>query len=1064
MILIFIDEPIYAQFDNKSQLLLNAKSAKYSKDNLYSGAVGIQNDLGSLKGFNNTEIPVFITYNTGGIKVQDHASIVGTGWQINVVSFISRNVIGSPDEKPTNGYFGGAKGLVVDGPMPKDTALKVESGEYDTEPDDYYLNLNGVSLKFRFNKNGIPSFINTNDYSFIKTPFQVPVSDEWIVKDIFGNKYVFGGSSSFIESMSTSEKTRNLPINKNFVATWYLKEINLYESHETITYDYIQGAPITYKRYSYKKVKAEHITKTSKLEKKLLWFTVRRSSTEVSTNPIINQEWDSGIEYEISSPKYLKTITSSIQKVDFSYGQDRLDLLGGYFLKDIVYQNLDNTQLKKYKFNTSYKQASPFTSSSPDSYRLYLNSIELIDKAGNESIKLYSYTYNSTSLPPRNSDLTDHWGYYSINGSRFPTHLSNNKLPNSENSKAGSLEKIQFHTGGYTKYTFENNQYYDGNKKINQIAGGLRIAKIEEFENENTLSLSTSYRYVYDDNKSTGKLGLSYVPYSYKIDNELSRSIAFNTQFSSINILPGFQIGGGSPSVIIDTFAPIPPYLNNSIYSFPGANSFFQNANLQQQVAQDIIGLFRCACQTSSITTDFTITSSVPFINMSEDSYSKIGYSEVTIVKENNGKEVLKFTDIVDYPDSFLQFVVGGDGKQKLLGNKPYFLTPMSPPFTPTTSKEYARGLLKEVLTYNNSNVLVDKIVNQYEERTFGEPINGLRVFLGKIKSTTFNVPSNEFAFQGENVYFNIGYYSVLRKQMILQSSNKILPINEVINYTYDSIYPSLLINEVITNSDNKIYTSRNIYVKNSNEFSFNTTDEIAGLNLLKSNNQWGVKIGEVKKINNQNIDELKIGYKVSNSTSFPFNIYKKSTGDYEFIKQSINYDLQGRMINYIDELSRPVTLIYQNNTSNNLKNKLLNCNHDEFFFENFESVGNNTDAHTGNKGFSGSYTPQFTPVNQRKYVLSYWYKDNGKWKFSGLLTFSSQTISGIIDDVSIHPIDAACSSYLFDESSNLKSEINSSHKTIFYEYDNFHRLKTVRDSELNIIKSINYNYRAIAP
>lgn len=108
----------YAQFDNKSQTIrvasggFSSEMAENPEVNLYNGVVNISNQLGILHGKNGSKLPIFQSYQSSGIKVQDYSSIIGLGWNLNVISSISRNVRGLPDEG-SNGYFGGQKGNVI---------------------------------------------------------------------------------------------------------------------------------------------------------------------------------------------------------------------------------------------------------------------------------------------------------------------------------------------------------------------------------------------------------------------------------------------------------------------------------------------------------------------------------------------------------------------------------------------------------------------------------------------------------------------------------------------------------------------------------------------------------------------------------------------------------------------------------------------------------------------------------------------------------------------------------------------------------------------------------------
>src|SRR5688572_12352956 len=50
-------------------------------------------------------VPINLTYHAAGIKVDEKASWVGLGWDLNIAGIISRTVKGYPDELPGAGYL-----------------------------------------------------------------------------------------------------------------------------------------------------------------------------------------------------------------------------------------------------------------------------------------------------------------------------------------------------------------------------------------------------------------------------------------------------------------------------------------------------------------------------------------------------------------------------------------------------------------------------------------------------------------------------------------------------------------------------------------------------------------------------------------------------------------------------------------------------------------------------------------------------------------------------------------------------------------------------------------------
>jgi|GEM_PF-2529038 len=63
------------------------------------------------------------------------------------------------------------------------------------------------------------------------------------------------------------------------------------------------------------------------------------------------------------------------------------------------------------------------------------------------------------------------------------------------------------------------------------------------------------------------------------------------------------------------------------------------------------------------------------------------------------------------------------------------------------------------------------------------------------------------------------------------------------------------------------------------------------------------------------------------------------------------------------------------------------------------------------------------------------------------------------IDDLRIYPSDGAMTTYTYEPFIGMKSSIDDKGLTTYYEYDNFNRLKIIRDQNDNVIKMFCYNY-----
>ncbi len=71
---------------------------------LSSGMVSVGIPLGTATG-RQLNVPITLSYHGGGIKVDQVASWVGTGWSLQAGGVITRSVKGIPDETTTNGLY-----------------------------------------------------------------------------------------------------------------------------------------------------------------------------------------------------------------------------------------------------------------------------------------------------------------------------------------------------------------------------------------------------------------------------------------------------------------------------------------------------------------------------------------------------------------------------------------------------------------------------------------------------------------------------------------------------------------------------------------------------------------------------------------------------------------------------------------------------------------------------------------------------------------------------------------------------------------------------------------------
>jgi hypothetical protein len=124
----------------------------------YTGVPDISIPLYTLQS-KNIQVPITLSYHASGIKVEEEASWVGLGWALNAGGVITRSIRGKDDfENETKNGFVYSIG---EGAIPaSDNAFEVSTtyidavcrGDYDSQPDIFYYNLNGASGRFVANQ------------------------------------------------------------------------------------------------------------------------------------------------------------------------------------------------------------------------------------------------------------------------------------------------------------------------------------------------------------------------------------------------------------------------------------------------------------------------------------------------------------------------------------------------------------------------------------------------------------------------------------------------------------------------------------------------------------------------------------------------------------------------------------------------------------------------------------------------------------------------------------------------------------------------------------------------
>ncbi|NAS12675.1 RHS repeat domain-containing protein [Poritiphilus flavus] len=433
----------------------------------FTGAVSQEIPIFNFKN-GNISIPISMNYRSSGFRVNTTASWVGLGWSLHSGGVVTRTVQGVPDDYKSGSDL--SKGFLefavvggitfdylfnpVDQSQTRFNLLKdIAVGCADAQPDIFSFNFAGYQGKFHFDWDG-SLVVDSNEDIDIEIIWSNGVNSK-----INGFKFTTGNGTKY--TFSAAETTNKVSGSfascqtpfQNFSSAWYPSEISSYNNSKKILFEY---DPYTIQdHYFFQSEMNRHKLSASSDCTRFQTFENVINSPRVNING-----------------KRLKRIYTSDTKneIVFVPGAARTDLLGTnlYSLGEI--QISDSTDLiKKVQLRYSYSTG-----------RLTLTDLQEYGK-NNGSLPPYKFYYTGT-LPPRNSKKRDHWGFKNNNSGTeiFPEYSVNpgggssqffggaDREPDFNGSMSGVMHKIEYPTGGFDLYTFENHEYgYVGSAKVN---------------------------------------------------------------------------------------------------------------------------------------------------------------------------------------------------------------------------------------------------------------------------------------------------------------------------------------------------------------------------------------------------------------------------------------------------------------------------------------------------------------------------------------------------------------------------------------------------------------------
>jgi hypothetical protein len=517
--LIFISYSSNAQVtkDLSDYFPVSPNAASFAKQGLFpvdhsTGRLNVSVPIYTIKTKELT-VPIALSYNTSGIQLNETASWVGLGWNLNAGGAIVRNTKGRPDGPLSmQKYWTPIPVLSGNFPFTRDNYRALyfmQNGEQDTAPDEYIVSAPGLSGSFYFDQNdSYKAYFRDFQNTKVKIISDIEIE---ITKDD-GTRYKFGKNLQGVEVTEvTSNPTESTYfLGKDFISAWYLTEIISANGTDIVSFKYK-----SIESYDYPVIASESL------------YPAGLSSWVKTNYPKSTQ----------IKKQFLQSIGFSNGKIDFISALDREDLIVDYKLNSIEVYSLFNNQnnlIQKSDFNYDYyvrRGGSVTTYESNGDYNTSRNvnsrnkSLRLKEvKDGRVGTK-YTFDYNNAPLPERGTTQQDYWGYINTNSGSLmpPTKMDLNvqigasriinfgtgdRKADETLMQSGILKKITYPEGGYSMFEYEANKY-NIRESIPTIAykSASAVARGGDCEGHSATATFTPKNYIF----GSGKLTISFM-------------------------------------------------------------------------------------------------------------------------------------------------------------------------------------------------------------------------------------------------------------------------------------------------------------------------------------------------------------------------------------------------------------------------------------------------------------------------------------------------------------------------------------------------------------------------
>lgn len=370
-------------------------------------------------------VPISLSYNSSGVKVADMASSVGLNWSLDAGGMISRMIKGMDDFKipvlmwdtntmTASGWLGFLH------PYYKNEST-TDVLYNDAEPDLFSVNAPGLSTKYTHTRAYSANPMYNSGRIFLETPEAIELEPQGnIINETIGlvTKNCLSDYTTYTDITLLGLSKVEITSISGIVYSFATPDISRYYGNS------LNFIKVTDKLESYRLDKmfdpSTNQTINFEYEQYSNYFydniysgvNTYGSGTYLGIDPTTNTH----TVYPCT--QRLKRILFDKGEVEFVYGLIRQDNLGDKALTDILVKNQNGNIIKHVKLVQTYFQSS-IASTTPQSKRLRLDKVYEVD-TNLEALPGHKFEYNTTlQMPPRNSYAHDYLGYN--NGSYNPS-------------------------------------------------------------------------------------------------------------------------------------------------------------------------------------------------------------------------------------------------------------------------------------------------------------------------------------------------------------------------------------------------------------------------------------------------------------------------------------------------------------------------------------------------------------------------------------------------------------------------------------------------------------------